>query len=82
MNEATRSLGKAVCAALNSDDWCTAPGGGYYVKGHGYVSTAKARRLTGIAATPRVKKTIARTGPAGEWNAFVAIVLSGGKVQS
>lgn len=55
MNDERRELGKAVCEALKSDDWCTAPGGGYYVKGHGFISTAKARTLTGIKATPKAK---------------------------
>jgi hypothetical protein len=76
MNEATRVLGKALCEKLGSDDWCTAPGGGFFVKGHGFVSTSDARKMTGIAAEKRAKRPVATQGAAGEWNAFASIVLA------
>lgn len=30
--------------------------GGFWLRGHGHVTTAKARRMTGIAAEPRVRR--------------------------
>lgn len=75
MNNATRSLGQALCAKLGCTDWCTMPGG-FSVKGHGFVSTAKARALTGIKSQPRVKKPLATSGSGGEWNAFASLVLA------
>lgn len=74
-SEETKQLGRALCEKLGSDDWCTAQGG-FFVKSHGFISTSKARTVTGIVATPRVKKTIATNGRGGEWNAFVALTMA------
>jgi hypothetical protein len=76
MQTTTKQLGQALCAKLGSDDWCTAPGGGFFVKGHGFMSVSKARTLTGIKAEKRTVKPIATTGAAGQWNAFASLVLS------
>lgn len=76
MNDERRELGKAVCAALKSDDWCTAPGGGYYVKGHGFVSVAKARALTGIMATPKVRRQPEMRGAARDYNLLCMMINS------
>jgi hypothetical protein len=73
-SEATKELGRALCAKLGSDDWCTGKGGGFWVKGHGFFTAAKARKLTGIAAEKRVVRPIATTGMAGGWNMVVGIV--------
>ena len=73
-SEATKELGRALCAKLGSDDWCTGKGGGFWVKGHGFFTVAKARKLTGIAAKKRVVRPIATTGMAGGWNMVVGIV--------
>jgi hypothetical protein len=75
MKDATRELGHALCAKLGSDDWCTGKGGGFWVKGHGFVTMAKARKITGIVAEKRVQKPIATTGVAGQWNMVCGIVL-------
>jgi hypothetical protein len=75
MNDATRALGQALGEKLGAE-WCTAPGGGFFVKGHGHVTLAQARRLTGIAAQAGPKREMATTGAQGEWNAFAGLVLA------
>jgi hypothetical protein len=46
------------------------------VNGHGRVTVARARKLTGIVAEKRAPKQVATTGRGGEWNAFASLVLA------
>ena len=74
MNEARRALGEALSKHLGcgTDDWCTMPGGGYSIKGHGPFSVAKARALTGIAAEPKPERVVSQM--ANEFNMFASLV--------
>jgi hypothetical protein len=45
--------------------------GGFWLRGHGHVTTAKARRMTGIAATPRVRRERVAYGDYAGLIAFV-----------
>ena len=45
--------------------------GGFWLRGHGHVTTAKARRMTGIAAEPRVRRERVAYGDYASLIAFV-----------
>ena len=45
--------------------------GGFWLRGHGHVTTAKARRMTGIPAEPRVRRERIAYGDYGQLIAFV-----------
>lgn len=45
--------------------------GGFWLRGHGHVTTAKARRMTGIAAEPRVRRERVAYGDYAQLIAFV-----------
>ena len=45
--------------------------GGFFIKGHGFITIAKARRLTGIKAQPRTKH--ARIMPYGDYATIAQI---------
>ena len=49
-----------------------APGkGGFWLRGHGHVTTARARRMTGIAAEPRIRRPRIAYGDDAQLIAFV-----------
>jgi hypothetical protein len=74
MNEARRALGQALSAKLGCgpEDWCTAPGGGYSIKGKGLFSVAKAREVTGIAAETKPVRPVSQA--ANEFNMLCSLV--------
>ena len=45
--------------------------GGFWLRGHGHVTTAKARKMTGIAAQPRVRGERIAYGDYAQLIAFV-----------
>jgi len=45
--------------------------GGFWLRGHGHVTTAKARKMTGIAAEPRVRRERIAYGDYAALIAFV-----------
>lgn len=45
--------------------------GGFWLRGHGHVTTAKARRMTGIAAEPRVRRERIAYGDYAQFIAFI-----------
>lgn len=51
--------------------------GGFFVKGHGFISLRKARELTGHPSPPRVKRD--RVMPWGDYATVVA--MNGGKLK-
>lgn len=51
MRDATKKVYDALIAS--GAECCTAKGGGFFVKGEGYITMAQARKRTGIAAEPR-----------------------------
>jgi len=59
-------------AALESQGYEVLQGkGGFWLRGHGHVTTAKARKMTGIAATPRVYRERIAYGDYASLIAFV-----------
>ena len=50
--------------------------GGWWVKGHGHITVAEARRLTGIEAAPRAKRS--RSLP---WGDYASIAAMHGKLR-
>ena len=49
--------------------------GGFWLRGHGHVTTAQARRMTGLAAEPRVRRVVAY----GDYAALIAFVNRKGR---
>ena len=45
--------------------------GGFWLRGHGHVTTAKARRMTGITAEPRIRRERVAYGDYAQLIAFV-----------
>ena len=45
--------------------------GGFWLRGHGHVTTAKARQMTGIAAEPRVRRERIAYGDYAQLVSFV-----------
>jgi hypothetical protein len=59
-------------AALEAQGYEVLQGkGGFWLRGHGHVTTAKARKMTGIAAEPRVHRERVAYGDYAQLIAFV-----------
>ena len=59
-------------AALEAQGYEVLQGkGGFWLRGHGHVTTAKARRMTGIAAEPRARRERVAYGDYAQLIAFV-----------
>ena len=59
-------------AALEAQGYEVLQGkGGFWLRGHGHVTTAKARRMTGITAEPRIRRERVAYGDYAQLIAFV-----------
>ena len=59
-------------AALEAQGYEVLQGkGGFWLRGHGHVTTAKARRMTGITAEPRIRRERVAYGDDAQLIAFV-----------
>lgn len=76
ISDEIRTIGKALAVKLGvgENEWCY--GSVFAVKDNGVFSLAKARKMTGIAATPRAPRVLAVDGRGGEWNNFAALTMA------
>jgi hypothetical protein len=73
MQTTTRQLLEALHA--EGYEAITAPQGGFFVKGHGHMTIAQARKITGIQASPRPRRE--RQAP---WGDFAIIAAMSGRM--
>ena len=68
----TTKTQRALQAALEARGFEVLQGkGGFWLRGHGHVTTAQARRMTGLAPEPRVRRERTAYGDYAQLIAFV-----------